>query len=53
MSLYLIPADLIDEFAEARAAGRHDRMNEIRDRAYAIDPELVAELDGFDYPAAA
>jgi len=54
MFLYLIPADLIDEFAAARQDGRYDRMNEIRDRAYAIDPQLVDELDGFDaYPAAA
>jgi hypothetical protein len=46
-------ADLFAEFAEARAAGRFDRMGEIRDHASTIDPSLVAELDGFDYPAAA
>lgn len=46
-------ADLFAEFAEARAAGRFDRMGEIRDHARAIDPRLVDELDGFDYPAAA
>jgi hypothetical protein len=46
-------ASIFDEFAEARAAGRHDVMNLIRDRAYAFDPDLLAELDGFDYPAAA
>lgn len=45
--------DLFAEFAEARAVGRTDLMNLIRDHAFAIDPELVAELDGFDYPAAA
>ncbi|MFC8065473.1 hypothetical protein [Streptomyces sp. NPDC057293] len=46
-------ASLISDFAEARAAGRGDLMDLIRDHAYAIDPDLVAELDGFDYPAAA
>jgi hypothetical protein len=46
-------ADLFAEFAEARAAGRADVMGLIRDHAFAIDPALVAELDGFDYPAAA
>jgi hypothetical protein len=46
-------AVLFDEFAEARADGRFDLMNLLRDRAHAIDPDLVAELDGFDYPAAA
>lgn len=46
-------ASLFADFATARAQGRHDLMALIRDHAYAIDPELVAELDGFDYPAAA
>ncbi|MEU6768540.1 hypothetical protein ABZ916_39280 [Streptomyces sp. NPDC046853] len=46
-------AQLIGEFQEARAEGRSDLMNLIRDHAYAIDPQLVDELDGFDYPAAA
>ncbi|MEV0556262.1 hypothetical protein AB0I27_22770 [Streptomyces sp. NPDC050597] len=46
-------ASLIGEYLEARAGGRVDLMGLIRDHAYAIDPELLAELDGFDYPAAA
>jgi hypothetical protein len=46
-------ADLFAEYSEARAGRRFDRMNEIRDHAFAIDPQLVDELDGFDYPAAA
>jgi hypothetical protein len=46
-------ADLFAEFAEARADGRTDLMALIRDHAFAIDPHLVDELDGFDYPAAA
>ncbi|AVH59974.1 MULTISPECIES: hypothetical protein [Streptomyces] len=46
-------ADLFADFATARADGRSDLMQLIRDHAYAIDPALVDELDGFDYPAAA
>lgn len=45
--------DLFTEFAEARSAGRVDRMQEIRDHAAALDPELAVEFDGFDYPAVA
>lgn len=44
---------LINEFLAARAAGRSDRMNEIRDHAQQSDPDLLAELDCIDYPAAA
>lgn len=43
------PLSISDLFAEYAAAGRARRA-EIR---LAADPELVAELDGFDYPAAA
>lgn len=46
-------AQLITEYRDARAVGRLDLMNLIRDHAFAIDSELLAELDGFDYPAAA
>lgn len=46
-------AGLFAEFAAARANGRTDLMALIRDHAYAINPDLVDELDGFDYPAAA
>jgi hypothetical protein len=46
-------ADLFAEFAEALRDGDFGRMQLIRDHASAIDPGLVAELDGFDYPAAA
>ena len=42
--------DLFTAFAEARKGGDLDRMRQIRQDA---DPELLAELDGFDYPAAA
>jgi hypothetical protein len=44
---------LFADFAAARAGGRFDLMGLIRDHAFAIDPQLVDELDGFDYPAAA
>jgi hypothetical protein len=46
-------AELFAEYRDALAAGRSDLVNLIRDHAYAIDPTLVDELDGFDYPAAA
>ncbi|MFZ3592293.1 hypothetical protein [Streptomyces sp. BH104] len=45
-------AQLIAEFLAARANGQLDLMQLIRDHAEAVDPDLVAELDGFDYPAA-
>jgi hypothetical protein len=43
------PLSITDLFAEYAAASRARRA-EIR---LAADPELLAELDGFDYPAAA
>lgn len=43
-------SDLFGEYAAARAAGDLARMREIRKGA---DPELLAELLGFNYPAAA
>lgn len=46
-------AQLIGEYRDAVAAGSFDLMGLIRDHAEAIDPQLVDELDGFDYPAAA
>ncbi|MGW1744545.1 hypothetical protein ACWCRD_02785 [Streptomyces sp. NPDC002092] len=42
------PLSISDLFAEYAAAGRARRA-EIR---LAADPELQAQLDGFDYPAA-
>ncbi|MFK4801687.1 hypothetical protein ACI3K5_23770 [Streptomyces sp. MPA0124] len=41
---------LFAEYAAAKARGDRARVAEIR---LAADPDLVAELDGFDYPAAA
>ena len=46
-------ASLIDEYRDALTAGRTELLNLIRDHAYAIDPGLLDELDGFHYPAAA
>lgn len=46
-------ARLFAEYGAAIASGRHDVAGLIRDHAKAIDPALVDELDGFDYPAAA
>ncbi|WP_328632023.1 hypothetical protein [Streptomyces sp. NBC_00356] len=46
-------AQLIGEYLAARGEGRLDVMALIRDHAYAIDPQLVDELVGIDYPAAA
>ncbi len=50
-ALTLVPTvlSISDLFAEYAAAGRARRA-EIR---LAADPELQAQLDGFDYPAAA
>lgn len=50
-ALTLVPTvlSISDLFAEYAAASRVRRA-EIR---LAADPELLAELDGFDYPAAA
>lgn len=42
--------DLFGDYAKAREAGDVARLSQIRADA---DPELLAELDGFDYPAAA
>jgi ABC-type uncharacterized transport system YnjBCD ATPase subunit len=43
-------SDLFADYAAAVARGDRSRVAEIR---LAADPGLVAELDGFDYPAAA
>ena len=43
-------SDLFADYAAAMSRGDRARVAEIR---LAADPELAAELDGFDYPAAA
>ncbi|MEU9444641.1 hypothetical protein AB0D42_27920 [Streptomyces sp. NPDC048304] len=46
-------AALFADYATALRTDRHDVAALIRDHAEAIDPALVDELAGFDYPAAA
>ncbi len=43
-------SDLFGEYARARKSGDLAGMRQIR---LVADPDLLAELDGFDYPAAA
>ncbi|KOX32824.1 MULTISPECIES: hypothetical protein [Streptomyces] len=52
-ALTLSIADLFAEYADARRSGDPARMAAVRDYAAGMDADLVAELDGFDYPAAA
>jgi hypothetical protein len=46
-------SEVFAEYAEARQSGDPARMAAVRDYAAGLDADLVAELDGFDYPAAA
>lgn len=46
-------ADVFADYVTARAADDVEQMLLILDHAAAIDPRLVDELAGFDYPAAA
>lgn len=46
-------SELFGEYADARRSGDPARMAAVRDYAASLDGALVAELDGFDYPAAA
>lgn len=46
-------SEVFAEYAEARRSGDPDRMAAVREYAAGLDASLVAELDGFDYPAAA
>ncbi|MFD5221403.1 hypothetical protein ACFWMH_27560 [Streptomyces tendae] len=52
-ALTLSIADLFAEYADARQSGDSARMDAVRNYAAGLDADLVAELDGFDYPAAA
>ena len=42
--------DVFASYAEARGRGDSEHMRQI---SSAVGPQLAAELDGFDYPAAA
>lgn len=46
-------SEVFAEYAEARKSGDPARMAAVREYAASLDASLVAELDGFDYPAAA
>ena len=46
-------SELFAEYADARRSGDEARVAAVRDYAAGLDPDLAAELDGFDYPAAA
>jgi hypothetical protein len=46
-------SELFAEYVEARRSGDPARMAAVREYAASLDSSLVAELDGFDYPAAA
>ncbi|MYU20795.1 hypothetical protein [Streptomyces sp. SID8352] len=46
-------SELFAEYTEARRFGDLGRMAAVREYAARLDRALVAELDGFDYPAAA
>lgn len=46
-------ASILADYLKARSDGDSDLMGLIRDNAATVDPQLVDEIDGFDYPAAA
>jgi hypothetical protein len=52
-ALTLSISEVFAEYAEARQSGDPARMAEVRAYAAAVDTQLVDELAGFDYPAAA
>jgi hypothetical protein len=49
-----VDAQIVDSYLAARSDGDFTQMRLLRRNAAALDPDLLAELDGFDrYPAAA
>ncbi|MFI8872445.1 hypothetical protein [Streptomyces sp. NPDC055243] len=48
-----VEEQLVADWMAARADDDRARMRSLRTFARAINPDLLAELDGFDYPAAA
>jgi hypothetical protein len=52
-ALMPVDAQIVDSYLAARSDGDREQMRFLRKSAKAIDPDLLAELDGFDYPAAA
>lgn len=52
-ALTMSVSEVFAEYAEARRSGDPARMAAVRAYAASVDASLLAELDGFDYPAAA
>lgn len=48
-----VDVQIVDAYLAARADGDSEQMQTLRRNAAALDPTLLAELDGFNYPAAA
>jgi hypothetical protein len=46
-----VEAQIVDSYLLARSDGDREHMRLLRRNASALDPELLAELDGIDYPA--
>jgi hypothetical protein len=52
-ALMPVDAQIVDSYLAARSDGDREQMQLLRRNAFALDPQLVDELDGIDYPAAA
>jgi hypothetical protein len=52
-ALMPVDAQIVDSYLAARSDGDREQMRLLRRNAFALDPQLVDELDGIDYPAAA
>ena len=48
-----VDVQIVDAYLAARADGDRKQMQTLRRNAAALDPTLLAELDGFNHPAAA
>lgn len=52
-ALMPVDAQIVASYLSARSDGDREQMRLLRRYAAALDPSLVDELDGLDYPAAA
>jgi hypothetical protein len=52
-ALMPVDAQIVDSYLAARSDGDREQMRLLRRNAFALDPQLVDELDGIDYLAAA
>lgn len=48
-----VEAQIVDSYLSARSDGDREQMRLLRRNASALGPDLLAELDGIDYLAAA